>query len=246
MSHRSIMRRKERCATSVRWVLAAGSARRSWSVPHCDVPDFPLIGTVDGRQIRPDMSNTSLNGATNPAAPGTASVTPAPHDAHNKRPLRAMNGRFGTPRSRGADVVREVASMSAPGGRTPLAHQVERVSIDHTEKAAHSFHPTRQYMAPMPTAARDEARYVRSQRPLINWLRPTRHRRSWTRFSRFRRPRASTLAFSCSPRWAVAPPLQLIAFNVRDRHRLGKHGGECALECCRCQRGRATGCSRRS
>ncbi|WP_190140961.1 hypothetical protein [Streptomyces glebosus] len=42
----------------------------------------------------------------------------------------------------------------------------------------------------------------------------------------FRRPRASTLALPARLDGGVAPPLQFIAFNVRDRHRLGKHSGK--------------------
>ncbi len=65
----------------------------------------------------------------------------------------------------GADVIREVPSMSAPAGRTPLpAMWSEWTSI--TRKAAHTPHPTCLHPAPMPTAARDQARYVRPGRPL--------------------------------------------------------------------------------
>ena len=72
-------------------------------------------------------------------------------------------------RPAGSDCGREVASMSAPADRTPLpAMWSEWTSI--TREAAHTPHPTCLHLAPMPTAACDQARYVRSGRPLVNWL----------------------------------------------------------------------------
>ena len=58
--------------------------------------------------------------------------------------------------------------MSAPAGRTPLPTKW-RSEHRSRGKAAHSPHPTCLHLAPMPTVARDRARYVRSGRPL-NWL----------------------------------------------------------------------------
>ena len=69
----------------------------------------------------------------------------------------------------GADVIREVTSMSAPADRTPLSTMwSEWTSI--TREAAHTPHPTCLHLAPMPTAACDQARYVRPGRPFVDWL----------------------------------------------------------------------------
>jgi hypothetical protein len=80
-----------------------------------------------------------------------------------------MSGRFGAP---GAGCGRDPrGGVDVCAGRPhTTAHQVERVRIDHAGNLLTRAIQTCLHLAPMPTAARDQARYVRSGRPLINWL----------------------------------------------------------------------------
>jgi hypothetical protein len=126
----------------------------------------------------------------------------------------------------GADVIREVAPMSAPVGRIPLPTKWSGRAFDHTGKLlTRSIHRARiRHPCLPPHVTRLGTCGRGGPSSLARGLLGIAGRGLGS--SRFRRPRASTLALPARLDAGVAPPLKLIAFNVRDRHRLGKHGGK--------------------
>ena len=58
--------------------------------------------------------------------------------------------------------------MSAPVGRKLLP--TKRSEFEWITRESASLHPTCLHLAPLPTAARDQPRYVPSGRPLVNWV----------------------------------------------------------------------------